>query len=235
MKDGTKSLLDSPDANNIGRSEATVSPALLVRAPTVTLVNLKADDPTGRFVTVYLKAAIENFQDGEKGEPYGVAFVDWGSGGHQHSAIIDFANGTAFSLACSYLRVKAALDPLLTFGGVSLKPIRLAASTAYGVRPAVFRGPARTIPTGSVGAGNISADFEIPTFARKGSLIVTPQTAPVPLHVVELANSSGAAIATLVGFEQTRDIPVPSEAVFFRVTNAAAVAVSFRIVWELAL
>lgn len=242
-----KGLLDG--RGNVGRSETTVSPDALTPAPTVTLVDLNAEDAASRMVTAYLGSPqIENFNV-EKPVEFGllagiipaIAIVEWGSGGHQHSAEVDFGVGCALSLACSYLRVKGRLDPRINFGispGPPFIPIRLSATAGYGTRPGFLRGPTRTIRTDKdIASGGTSGLLPIPAFARVGTLVQNDltDTAPVASHHVTFFDALGVQFAEWFGTTlQLNHLPIPNGAVLWTVTNGDSAASFFSMVWELA-
>lgn len=242
-----RGLLDG--RQNPGRSETTVSPSATTPAPTVTLVNLECDDSASRMITVYLGVPeIENFSV-EKPVEFGlnigiipaIAIVEWGSGGHQHSAEIDFGVGCAASFACSYLRVKGRLDPRINFGispGPPFIPIRLPATTGYGTRPGFLRGPTRTIRTDKdIASGGTSGLLPIPAFARTGTLVQNDltDTAPVANHHVTFWDALGVQFAEWYGTVlELNHMPIPNGAVQWTVTNGDSTASFFSIVWELA-
>lgn len=237
-----KELLDAPQSNNLGRSETVVSPDAATPAPTVTLINASASDRSSRCVVVTLDTPeLENRDlasfDVVGARPFAIAIVEWGSGGHQNIAEIDYARGAQFTVEASALRVKARLDPLVN-GGISTIPIKVAATLGYGTRPGPLRGPARTIPATPVPvlAGTTSNFATIPRYARSGTLLVTPLAIPAETYRVDIRDFTGALIAQFVGTANDLwRIPVPNGAFVWSVFNGGAAPATFRMMWDLAL
>lgn len=221
------------DRGNVGRSE----PVAGFPAAPVTLINVEGADDKGAMVTVYLDPPIlENRDEGTidtipLAVPVGVAIVQWGNGGFQHEAEVDFARGCAFSLACSYLRVIARVD------GTSVT-IRLGATVAYGTRPGPLRGPSRTIPftPDPIPVGGASDRALIPPFARSGTVLVTPVAVPAVQSRLRVETYATASIADFVAtINDLWRIPVPVNAYVARFFNGEAVPVRAAMQWDLAL
>jgi len=231
---------------NAGRSEVVLAAFPPVTFPNeVTLVNLTADDSEGNMVTVYLVTTPENTTAVPVKDyvPYVVAIVEWGTDGFQHTAEIDFTRGTAFSVAASYLRVKAGLDKQAFLGTFPvLSPqVRCAATVAYGTRPGHYPAPTRTLWFRNLDADGVaSAEQEIPAFARDLTLMWSKTIFPVPVYRLEILDSASVIVEVRFaggGFGvSTQAVPLPSDARLVRVVNpvAGSVLQDFRVVAGLA-
>ncbi len=224
-----QSLLDRPGVRNPGNSTEIVFQPLTAAydGNGRTLLNLESDDETSRIVEVFLTAELE-----AAGGRDAVAIVEWGSGGHRAPRTeMDFINGTAFSLACSSLRISVRND----VPKIGAPPtIRLGAFVGYGTRPGglQLRGPQRTLKIPIIALGGL-ADFPIPFFATSVTVIRSP-TNPYTIRMLNgtggtLGDSPVGAGADLFGLP----LAIPNDAVFVRIIDGGAGLAVGRLIFGL--
>ena len=226
-----QSLLDRPEVRNPGNSiEVVFNPPPLssYTGDGQTLLNLESDDETARIVEVFLTAELSTI-----GARDAVAILEWGSGGHRAPRTeLDFLNGTAFSLACSSLRIFVRQDA----PKISVPPtIRLGAFVGYGTRPGglQLRGPQRTLKIPIIAPGGV-ADFPIPFFSTSVTAIRSPAASP---YTIRMLNGTGGTLgdtpvgagADLFGLP----LAIPNDAVFVRIIDGGAGLAVGRLIFGL--
>ena len=152
---------------NIGRSIDLVITATGL-TQRVSLVDLDSDDEGARSIAVTLFAEVQ------VGEPTDlVAEVEWGAGGVQAQALVDFANGTVITVHGSFLRINASMR-----GSVD-EAAKVAAFASYGYRSGGLY-PQRTVIRdiadtfiGNLAPGATSDFIDIPRFANAVQLAQT--------------------------------------------------------------
>lgn len=122
---------DLLDSGNAGRSveiavdpTSATTPASLAAVPIAvgspigkaSLLNLSGDDSSSRVVSVTLVDATPLVPSPVAPAPAfanrATALVEWGVGGVQDNALVDFINGTTFSIEGSFLRVTGIVEPI---------------------------------------------------------------------------------------------------------------------------
>ena len=97
--------------NHGQRGRSVVFPANVLRQSALSILELYSDNKNSRVITVTLTMAPQPgavpFVPGVNGLFDVTGLIEWGAGGVQASAEIDWLQGTTFSLACSYLRISA--------------------------------------------------------------------------------------------------------------------------------
>jgi len=166
---------------NVGRSIKVVATAIGA-TDQVPLVELKGDDESAAAVALTLQSDITQFTTppgSSINDIFGI--IEWGSGGFQATAQVDFMMGTIINLYCSWLRLTAAIEgsigDVATFG----------AFAAMGHRQGSFS-PQRTVTRdvdgnfiNTIGPGASSAMIEIPKFAHAVELSGIGQGFPQPI------------------------------------------------------
>lgn len=225
-EEAREKALDSPGMKNLGRSEillgADLTPPLTPVVPpgVITLINVQGSDSESQFMTVYLEADVAVPGSPADDLVWVVADVSWGNGGHQTQALIDFSVGTAFSLAASFLRVKARLDPQFFSGGGGniLASIRCSAFVNYGTRPAQAQAPTRTLVVGDVAPGGGSGRIRIPAYARSVTFVGRQTNPPIPFEI-RFHRSDNALFIANVFNPNIISVPIQGEARYFSLVN----------------
>ncbi len=128
---------------NIGRSVDITAGATFSAENSVPLLEVKGDDKVAGPITVTLQSEIETnitlFEDM-------FATVQWGVGGFQVEAEIDFLNGTSFTVFASFIR----LTGNVVGAGAGTETAKLGAFASYGAHPGGLH-PQRTVKTDSDG------------------------------------------------------------------------------------
>lgn len=169
------------------------------------------------------------------------AVVEWGTGGHKHIAFVDFINGTQFSVAASYLRMKAAVGQSQANGFKGSSGVYSLAGTTG---PGWTRGNAtKTIYVGEVAPSAESPVYAIPPYARRATAYLCDNGAvpnvtagflrfwQSPDGVVG-GNSTGNAF---VSGNTPGPFVLPAGAAYFSFYNQGAVGMVVAIVFDLAL
>lgn len=247
MSDEPKRMLDGVlGRKNAGRSEVILAAFPPVSFPPfVTLCDARGSDDKAEMVTVYLDSTPSDAEVGPATDfrPYMVAQIEWGQDGYQSQAEVDFVRGTALSVACSYLRVKAGLDAaaFLNVNPAPSAPIRAAAHFSYGTRPGGWGAPTRTLWFRLRPAdGAASPTQEIPRFAKTATLIFSDPTLPLPPYQIQLLDSASVVImvrwANQAFGGSSEAFPIPADARLVRVINpvGAVGPQDFRVVFNLA-
>ncbi len=169
------------------------------------------------------------------------AIVMWGVKGHQTLAVIDFVNGTTFSVVASFLSVHAVVSQ-----GI---PAEIAGTSAA-YQLAGFVGPGwaksnaqRTVFLGTIPESTESAVFDVPRFAKRVHLIGgTADAVPVLVgSYVRFWQSSdgqpgGNVVATYYqSGNQPVSFDVPNGGAYFSVYNQSGSPMKMAAVFELGL
>lgn len=170
------------------------------------------------------------------------AIVEWGVGGTQARATVDFINGTTFSVVASFVRVHGVISQSLASGDIS------GTSAAYYL--AGFVGPGwtegkaqRTIYVGIVSDSTDSDVFDVPKFARRVTVVGCDDATPPALSAGFIRfyqSPNGAPGNTNVGnffFNGNQPLPfdIPNAAQYFQIFNQSGVAMKCSAIFELAL
>jgi hypothetical protein len=172
------------------------------------------------------------------------ANVGWGVGGASFKAVLDWNNGTVFSLPASFINVGAIYEGVGA-GGTDLPNAILTASLAYGD---TGRSDARLTQVLEAMDPTDSQVLNVPPFAR-GFMVCTNQGSPS--LQMECWSASSAAIATAFNlatfvYSDTSNFsgqkpgffPIPNGTRAIKITNLGAVRIediSALLVWDLSL
>jgi hypothetical protein len=172
------------------------------------------------------------------------AIIEWGVGGGQSRAAVDFLNGSTVSITASFVRVFAAIVSGVdsNISGTSAAYV-LGASIGPGfARPDTAQ---KTVYVGEVGSLAESGVFAIPRFARSAYVVgCDPQAGPaVSITVATLRfwqSPDGVAGGNNVGnfvCSGAQPLPflIPSGAAYASVINGMGVASRMSIVYNLAI
>jgi hypothetical protein len=177
-----------------------------------------------------------------------VAMVEWGVGGANFSAEVDWSMGCRFNLGASFVRIGLRI-PAVSLLGAPVNTI-FSAALSYGADRAA-RPPRLTVNPLSAPpapqtllAGATSSLLVIPSFAESFT-VVQGSTGGVPQSIrAQLFQGAGGTCSanftmgdfTNVGFQNERTFPVPNGARLIHLTNmGAAPSGPLRIVYSLGM
>lgn len=100
-----------------------------------------------------------------------LAIVQWGNGGANAIACLDYVNGMSFTLNASFIRICGIAIGLMPAGA------RVGAHIARGALGAPIHHPQRTLFNSTDVAPAGTSDFLIPPFAKRYRIVVEPGTA----------------------------------------------------------
>jgi len=186
------------------------------------LIEILGDDSKSLYLTVTLDGPRPDGPAFGIGQvPIAAALIEWGNGGLQSQAEIDFILGCTFSVPCSFLRVTGRNDEAP--GGAAGNQ-RLGAFVSYLPRPGTPSfAPQRSVVTGAL-APLAVATFLIPRFA----IDLWVYTAPVAVSLrIDFLDAAGVTLAvTSTSFPTTphANVPIPNGTRSVRLTNSGAVA-----------
>lgn len=194
-----------------------------------TLLELRSDDQCAQGVTVFARC------DPFTGSNRPVAFVEWGTGGGLHQAIVDLGPlGCRFTLMASFLRV-TGVNIIGPAAGVVLNAtLRATVTAALGAIGGWTHRPTMTVPIPGINAGANSATFAIPAFARELNVYRDPTNAPYTVRIIDGAGNVLARIAVAANVDPP-PILLPNGAQSFLIENGAVVMVSMQAVFSLVL
>jgi hypothetical protein len=171
------------------------------------------------------------------------AYLEWGTGGCQAQALVDFVNGATINLVVSFLRVSA-----MAF----LNPTDVAGTSAVYALSA-FVGPGFTRPgvaqftshVGTIASQAESVTFPVPRFA-KSATVVSCDTSAAPSVAVTVATlrfwqspdghtGGNSAGNFLVSGNVATPFDVPNGAAYASVVNGMGISTKFMIVYNLAI
>jgi hypothetical protein len=259
VDEGGVGLLSGATVENIGRS-AVIGGPIPIPPPATPgqfrfqqdeiLIDAKASDDRAQMVTVALGIqaafpipAVPNiFPAGS--DPSAFALVEWGVGGFQTFAEIDFIQGVMFAIQCSYLRVKAVYEgfPIGSpFGAAT--PLRVGAFVGYEPHASViptqrtrrFGGP---VPIAAGGVVNIP----VPPYA--GNVEVFRATAVAPFvggpFTLQFFDFSSTAtprysIAVAAADDSSGEIEIANDIRLVRLVNGGVILSNVRAIFELML
>lgn len=171
-----------------------------------------------------------------------VGSLEWGSGGYQARAEIDFANGVSFSLSGDSLRLSARNE----ISNPAIPPLLVGAFVSYGARPSRYV-PIRTFPDMALVnyvPPAVSPFFAVPAFARtvkiQRGLLVAPGFTGLPdmaVHIFDAGAPPTAITSLMVGAnEECPEILLPPNASSVRVdTMTQTIPSGFLVSFGLAL
>lgn len=215
---------------NCGRDE------IVAPGQSETMVEILGDDSKAIYLTCTLDGPrpADGVAFGVGQIPRASAIVEWGNGGLQSRAEIDFLIGCAFSVPCSFLRVIGRNDE--DTNDIAPGSVRLGAFAAYLQRTgSIAHAPQRTIvyPTLAPGA---SAVRTIPAFATNFWLYTNPVSASLLIEFLDLTSTVIAVTSTLFPVVPHANTPIPNGARFVRITNTGGIAlISARAIYTIAL
>lgn len=145
---------------------------------------------------------LDDFNDGFPGWIPAVAIVEWGIGGVQSSAEVDWVNGTTINLTASWIRVSAFIDFTPPFVVASVGIVSLQAFVGPG---GIFRGNAaqRTVVVGPVRETDSALDRPGFPFAGFGP---NEATYPVPLFPIPNMAKQVTVMAIIPNLALTRSV-----------------------------
>jgi hypothetical protein len=161
------------------------------------------------------------------------ALISWGAGKSKQSVLCDFHHGTRLTLDCSSVEVSAILTTAAS--ELTTPDIEVGVGCVYGslvrLKPLTL-----TVPSATINAAAF-ADFAIPPFARAVTIITDSATTSMEW---QYTNNVGAAVtlarATLGGAGgPPTNLLIPNGSETLRLTNGAAVAGLYQVIWELDL
>jgi hypothetical protein len=189
---------------------------------------------------------LDNFNFGFPGWVPAVGLIEWGIGGVQGSAEVDWVNGTTVNITASWVRISAFIDQSQTFIGIASGIVCCQAFVGPG---GIFRGIAaqRSIVTGPIrqadsllprpafpfnGFGPNEATYPVPLFpipnmAKDGTITAIISNLDLDrsvndfdLQLLYYASTSGAAVSA-ARFTNNLRIPalIPNGAAFFTIQN----------------
>lgn len=173
------------------------------------------------------------------------AVVEWGVGGTQMRAVVDFLQGTTVNVTASWIRIGAAVvtgDDLDISGTDAIYEL-------FGLIGPGFTTPSaqKTVYVGSVPAQTESAVFPIPPFARGAYVVGCDESAAPAINVTVAtlrfwqgldgpAGPPGNCVGNFVVTGAQPDaFPVPAGAAYATVVNQMAVASRMSVVYKLSI
>lgn len=199
-----------------------------------TLLNMSCPDMYAAMITVMLQAVRTDPAPPEEHNEVLPAFarVQFGVGGTQQQADVDFVNGACFSVPAAFLRVEAILEPEVP----SDPPFAIQARALVGYYPNTrTRSAQRTLFTGVL-APAASAVLPVPAFADR--LEVLPTTAGATMTVEQFSDLAATVAVGAVAVPAqgpVLQIPLTNLTRYVRITNTSAAAISARALFQLAL
>lgn len=169
------------------------------------------------------------------------ALIEWGVGGAQAQASLDFINGQTVSLVCSFLRISAAAVAGADIGIIGTSAIYTLSAF---VGPGYGRTNAhKTTYVGNLTTGTESAVFAIPPFAKYATVVgCDPANAPAATAATLRfwQSPDGAAGGNNVGNfvisgAQPWPFSIPAAAAYASVINSSGVATRMSILYTLAI
>jgi hypothetical protein len=175
------------------------------------------------------------------------AVIEWGVGGNNARAVVDFVNGATINLTAAFVRVHAVITAnaaevestsaayvLSAFIGPGFTTAKVAQKTVY---TSVVAAPVD-------GVAQESGVFSVPRFAKHARLVGLDGTIAPPLTVGTLRfwrQTSGVADGTsnvgnfYVSGNNNAPVEVPNGAMYFSIINGQAGAASYAVVFDLAI
>jgi len=169
------------------------------------------------------------------------ALIEWGVGGAQAQASLDFINGQTVSLVCSFLRISAGVVAGTDIGIVGTSAIYTLSAF---VGPGYGRTNAhKTTYVGVLTNGAESAVFPIPPFAKYATVVgcdpaATPAATTATLRFWQSPNgvAGGANVGNfVVSGAQPWPFSIPSAAAYASVVNNSGVTTRMSILYTLAI
>lgn len=250
--DEGKRMLEGASRTVIGSSQPIgptgTAPAAAVPPypPLQTLIDLSANPDQAEMLTVALFLEFTpppNDSNPERGRiryvssldalDAGVAVIQWGTGGVQQEAEVDFLDGMTFALCASYLRVSAGREYLTNAVGSEMT---LGASAGYGAVAGANIRPQRTRYVNVAIATMSIRTVPVPPYARSFKVMWQGgDGAGIDMTVNDPSNSI-IYEGRQAQFVAPPEWPVPNDARSVTIQNLGAVdIIPLRVVFELDL
>lgn len=188
----------------------------------VTILDIQGSDDKATGTVITLELALRNVPNPN---PPIIAQVDWGAGGLRMQALLDFVNGTTFTVFASSIRVIAINPNPLN----EERDVNVMAGAFIGYLPFGGRQAQLSVQVASV--GGVFPDTVIPAFARK--VTVVAPTALVATDTLDFDDFAGTLRARNF-LDTPRDIPIPNSARTAALAIASGPATA-TLIYELAL
>lgn len=165
-----------------------------------------------------------------------MAILEWGTGGTQAQATIDFLNGQTVSLICSFLRITpAAVNGFGVSGTSALYTLSAFVGPGFGRTNAH-----RTVYVGDVAADAESAVFAIPSFAKHATVIGMddgdpPEETTATLRFWQSPNRTHNVGNFEISGAVPGAFPIPAAAAYATVINGMADQARMAILYTLAI
>lgn len=264
LDEGGKGLLSSPTVENIGRSAIIggpipvpppAPPGIVRFVDKEILIDAKADDDRAQMVTIALGIELafpstlfpaqipgtSSFPVAS--DPSAHARVEWGVGGYQTFADIDFIQGVMLALQCSFLRVTAIYDgfPIGSPDGAAT-PIRVGAFVGYEPHASAIPTQRTFRRSTALAAGGLQ-DIQVPPYA--GNVEVFRATAGAPFapggpFTLQFFDHSSTgtpryAVAVAAGAASSGEIEIANDIRMIRIVNGGDILSNVRAIFELML
>lgn len=239
---GSKDFHQLLKSGNVGKSIQLTGG--IGSAQVVSLLDVRGPDEYAQMMTVTLDfPSIAGLPPPTFGQPFipvgdGCrAQVDFGVGGFQSTAFVDFGRGVSFSLPASYVRVNASREG--TTGALVL--LTVGAHIAYGSVPLqTGTQPTLTLVSPFMPAGTFR-DTLLPPFAVAitptfwASPVIAPPPAASVIGLVFFSRSGAPLGGALSRAENPIRIPIPAETTRIRIVNLAGIGIETSSIYSLGL
>lgn len=198
---------------------------------------------TVTLVNTNLRYPGPSFPPGLAGQARASALIEWGVGGTQAQAFVDFQHGFSFSVPASFLRITGINEPLPTLDPFGLFPIlgrsvQLGAFCSYG---SVSRGGQLTgkktefINTAIAPAGTL--DIPIPPFATNFTFYRNPDPGAAFVSVLDDMGIGIMSVDYTVGVpnSETNVIELPNAAASLFIANTGAAPLAGIVVFGISI
>lgn len=174
-----------------------------------------------------------------------VGELEWGVGGANAKASVDFINGGKICIEGSFVRLRAGVEPVTFFAG---SPVGVYTLSAFICRGEGTSRAQRTVPLGTLAAGGVapaSGLVPVPRFAKTVSLFAQDWSTTISWDLQFFRDRNGA---NLIGFHRFNgasgsnalaqggiQLAVPNGAMFFNVSSNAQPSDNVEAVFDLAI
>lgn len=219
-----------------GKDEDALNLSLVLAPPKI--MPIDAQQGAGNWQALSGFKSIQELEIGDLNPswPEVSAIIEWGIGGINQKAIVDFRNGATVNLAASYVRVWGQLEDQGPYQAPDMVAFQLGANVSAGF--ARGTGACRTMG-GTVLANQATATYAIPAFARRvrlfgsaGGIPPTMTSLWIRFLTAQLGNNAGDVLFTA---NTQNPIDIPSMGMYFQVIDQTGVNSEWTAVFELSI
>lgn len=231
VKDGLRGKVGNI-LNATGIAGITATGAAILPGNAKQLIEIRLDDEYNQLLTIALD--ISPLQPDGAAEIHAFAKIQWGSGGTQHQARMDFAAGTMFTIGGSFVRIIAENAPESdpTVSGQLSASMYLGALQHNGIKPQLTDYITSDLVVGG------SQDFNVPPFATGFKFLRNRTAGDFQPTTISVLRNSGLVMYgqnLALGEVMNNNLDINNRARIVRVAAAAGAITQGSLLWQLGI